>query len=216
MKILIASATAFELPLIPAYLENSGGNARHKMSQLVTGIGTAATTYNLTATVVNNKPDLVIQAGIGGTYDPAFPPGELVVVDSEIFADLGATENGSLRDLFDLQLVDPDEAPFISGRLVNNSVFPGEFPALKKVPGATVNAISSTPQKAEEIYRKYKVVVESMEGAALHYVCLRQFIPFLQIRAISNFAGERDKSKWKMKESIRLLNAKLIEILSSL
>jgi len=216
MNILIASATAFELPLIPAYLENSGRDARHRMSQLVTGIGTAATTYSLTATVLKNKPDLIIQAGIGGTYDPVFPPGEVVVVDSEIFADLGATENGSLMDLFDLQLADPDEAPFNSGRLVNNSVFPGELPALKKVSGATVNAISSSPQKAAQIYKKYKVVVESMEGAALHYVCLRQFIPFLQIRAISNFAGERDKSKWKMKESIGLLNAKLMEILSSL
>ncbi len=216
MNILIASATAFELPQIPAYLEKSARDGRHRMTQLITGIGTAATTYSLTASVIINKPDLVIQAGIGGTYDPAFPPGDLVAVESEIFADLGATENGSLRDLFDLQLVDPDEAPFSSGRLVNNSIFPGELPALKKVPGATVNSISSTPQKAEEIYKKYKVVVESMEGAALHYVCLRQFIPFLQIRAISNFAGERDKSKWKMKESIGLLNAKLMEILSSL
>ncbi len=216
MNILIASATAFELPLIPAYLEKSGRNARHKMRLLVTGIGTAATTYSLTAAVVNNKPDLIIQAGIGGTYVPAFPPGEVVVVDSEIFADLGVSENGSLSDLFDLQLVDPDEAPFTSGRLVNNSVFPGEIASLKKVPGATVNSISSTTQKAEEIYKKYNVVVESMEGAALHYVCLRQFIPFLQIRSISNFAGERDKSKWKMKESIGLLNTKLMEILSSL
>jgi futalosine hydrolase len=216
MNILIASATAFELPLIPDYLEGVRRNGRHQMTHLVTGIGVTATTYSLMAAVVHNKPDLIIQAGIAGSYDHAFPPGEVVVVNSEVFADLGTTENGSLRDLFDLKLADPDEFPFRSGRLVNDSVFPGQLQDLQTVPGATVTNISFSAAKAEQIYIKYNVIIESMEGAALHYVCLRQHIPFLQIRAISNFAGERDKSKWKMKESIDLVNARLMDILSSL
>jgi futalosine hydrolase len=40
-----------------------------------------------------------------------------------------------------------------------------------------------------------------MEGAALHMVCLENKIPFLQIRGISNWIGERDKSKWKIAEA---------------
>jgi futalosine hydrolase len=31
-----------------------------------------------------------------------------------------------------------------------------------------------------------------MEGAALHFVCLQEDISFIQLRAISNFVGERD------------------------
>jgi len=58
--------------------------------------------------------------------------------------------------------------------------------------------------------------VESMEGAAFHYVCLLEKINFLQLRAISNRVGERDKSKWKLKESIENLNKELLNIIENL
>jgi futalosine hydrolase len=58
--------------------------------------------------------------------------------------------------------------------------------------------------------------VESMEGAALHYVCLSEKIPFLQLRGVSNYAGERNKSKWKLKEAIGNLNKELIRLLEDL
>lgn len=55
-----------------------------------------------------------------------------------------------------------------------------------------------------------------MEGAALHYVCLQEHIPFLQIRAVSNDIGQRDKSKWDFKASIATLNKELTNILQCL
>ena len=45
-----------------------------------------------------------------------------------------------------------------------------------------------------------------MEGAALHYTCLMEKIPFIQLRSISNYIAERDKTKWDMKRSIINLN----------
>ena len=64
--------------------------------------------------------------------------------------------------------------------------------------------------------RKYNVMVESMEGAAFHYVCLQEYIPFVQLRAVSNFVGERDKTKWQMREAIENLNRELIALLRPL
>jgi futalosine hydrolase len=58
--------------------------------------------------------------------------------------------------------------------------------------------------------------IESMEGAALHYVALLENIPFLQIRSLSNFAGERDKSKWEMNKAISCLNLELQRIILKL
>ena len=55
-----------------------------------------------------------------------------------------------------------------------------------------------------------------MEGAAFHYVCLQENIPFVQLRAISNFVGERDKSKWLMKEAIENLNRETIALVHPL
>ena len=56
--------------------------------------------------------------------------------------------------------------------------------------------------------------MESMEGASLHYICLMENIPFLQLRAISNIAGERNKKKWKMDEAIINLNKELVRVLN--
>ena len=55
-----------------------------------------------------------------------------------------------------------------------------------------------------------------MEGAALHYVCLMENIPFLQLRAVSNFVGERNKANWEIGEAIHHLNEKLKSIIQQL
>jgi futalosine hydrolase len=53
-----------------------------------------------------------------------------------------------------------------------------------------------------------------MEGAALHYTALMEGVPFLQLRAISNYIGERDKSMWKMAEAVSRLNEELQKLLT--
>jgi futalosine hydrolase len=54
-----------------------------------------------------------------------------------------------------------------------------------------------------------------MEGAALHYVGLMENIPFIQIRALSNYIGERDKTKWKLHEAVSNLNAELQRLIKN-
>jgi futalosine hydrolase len=41
-------------------------------------------------------------------------------------------------------------------------------------------------------------------------------MPFIQLRSISNYIGERDKTKWKMKEAIENLNAELLKLITGL
>ena len=55
-----------------------------------------------------------------------------------------------------------------------------------------------------------------MEGAAFHFVCLQQKIPFIQIRSISNSVGERDKSKWVIKEAVSNLNIELDKMINNI
>jgi futalosine hydrolase len=55
-----------------------------------------------------------------------------------------------------------------------------------------------------------------MEGAALHYVGSLTKTPFIQIRAVSNYVGERNKAKWKLKESVEQLEAYVITYLAAL
>jgi futalosine hydrolase len=50
-----------------------------------------------------------------------------------------------------------------------------------------------------------------MEGIAFHYACKQAKIPFLQIRAISNYVTPRNKSEWEIPLAIQNLNQYLIE-----
>ena len=58
--------------------------------------------------------------------------------------------------------------------------------------------------------------IESMEGAYVHYVCIKENIPFIHLRAISNYVGERDKSQWQIKLAINNLHSNIHDVISQL
>ena len=55
-----------------------------------------------------------------------------------------------------------------------------------------------------------------MEGASLHFIGRDLTIPFMQIRAVSNYVGERDKTKWKIDLAISNLHNELTKLLKQL
>ena len=87
---------------------------------------------------------------------------------------------------------------------------------LLSVKSITVNKISDSALQKQQLLSNFNADIETMEGAALHYVCLQEKIPFLQIRSISNYVGERDKSKWYMKEAIKNLNNTISKLINEL
>ena len=208
MKVLVVSATALEIkPFI-----KSLGAKRENISILVTGVGLTATTYSLTRQFALFKPDLAIQAGIGGCFYTTIPLGSVFAIQKDIIADEGVTEKGVLQTMADLKLVSPNRFPYKNGWLVNNS---GglKLSKLKKATAVSVNTISHHQKTIRQYREKFDPVVESMEGAAFHYVCLMEKIPFLQIRSISNYAGVRNKKQWNLHAAIQNLNQALEELL---
>lgn len=55
---------------------------------------------------------------------------------------------------------------------------------------------------AAERVQNFNVDVESMEGAACFSICRAFGMPCLEIRAVSNFAADRDKTTWRIKEAL--------------
>jgi futalosine hydrolase len=106
-----------------------------------------------------------------------------------------------------------NEFPFKKGMLENE--FKMQL-SLKEAKGITVNCLTDEMEQIGILQKKYQADIESMEGAALHFVCLQEKIPFLQIRGISNFVGERDKSKWQLKSAIESSNNAALQILKSM
>ena len=118
--------------------------------------------------------------------------------------------------MFDLGLAKPNEHPFHKGWLENPYKDLLKKTKLKIVNGISVNNISADKKIIGLYQTKFNATVESMEGAALHYVCLMEKIPFVQIRSISNYIGERNKKKWKMNEAITNLNKELVRFTTNL
>lgn len=213
MKILLTSATEREVELHNIKLIKNG--ADKKIDLLITGIGVAFTIYHLTTSLVQTRYDMVIQAGIAGSFTDHLQPGEVVLVRQDTFADCGTEENGVFKNSFDSGLANENEFPFERGWLINQNEFL-DAGFLKTVKAITINKITNNKKQINQQKNIFKADIESMEGAALHYVCLQTGIPFLQIRSISNKVGERDKSKWRMKEAIRNLNNKVEQLLQSI
>ena len=216
MHILLAAATTFEIqPAIDFLAAPPSGRPGHEIEVLITGVASLATVHSLMHHVDGHRPDIIIQAGIAGCFTH-HSPGEVVVVREEILADQGVWEDGRFKSIFELKLADPDAPPFSGGQLINPYKKLMALTGLEAVRGITVNEITTDPVRIGWYQQNVSPVVESMEGGALHYVCLREKIAFLQVRSVSNEIGVRDKTKWEIKKAISNLNDRLISLLKKL
>jgi futalosine hydrolase len=210
MQLLLCAATEFEIRPVMDWMANDN---IQNVDVLITGVGMTAATYSITKQVLTKRPYSIIQAGIGGCLNRELPLTKVVLVENETIADLGVQEKAKFKSVFDLGLINREEFPWTGGRLSNNLQSLKES-GLPVVDGITVNEISTNPERIEH-YRKHSgASVESMEGAALHYVALKERVAFLQIRSLSNFAGERDKTQWVMEMAISSLNIELQKIIT--
>jgi len=200
MQILVVSAT--ELEIAPFLAGQTG------IDHLITGVGGHACLYYLQTHLQKKNYELAIQAGIAGSFSDELSLGETVLVEKDVFADLGVFEHGELKTLFDMGLANKNEWPYQEGWLLNDHPLLSDY-KLKKVAAASVNSLSDDRSLTALYKNKFNAAVESMEGAAFHYTCLQQKIPFLQLRSISNRVGDRDKNNWKMMEAIKHLNDEL-------
>jgi futalosine hydrolase len=210
MRILLAAATPFEIKT------TLDGLSTDNVTHVITGIGLLAAAWSLQTAIRKANPELVIQAGIGGCFDNSLPLGTTVLIGEESIADLGVEEHGQFKTLFDMKLLDAGDPPYTYSRLVNPYIGKLLLPGFPVCTGVSVNEVTTRPERISYLIQHYRPVVESMEGAALHYVCLQEGIPFLQIRSLSNYIGERDKRLWQMGTAIGSLNTALGQYLDHL
>jgi len=211
-NILVVAATAKE---INPFIELTRTGDINNADILISGIGLTASTYHLDKQLALKKYDLVIQAGVAGCFDLTIPLGAVVAVKQDVIADQSVVELERLKTLFDLNLVPQDQYPYKKGWLINTNKEVLKKTKLKIVKGISVNQISTSKQMIKFYRDVFDPVTESMEGAALHYVCLMENVPFVQIRSISNYIGERNKKKWDMMDSIMNLKDSLVRIINN-
>ena len=108
-----------------------------------------------------------------------------------------------------------DEFPFTNSKLDNHFKYSLSKlnEDLQSVSAITVNTTHGNKASIDLYKNKFNADLETMEGAAVFYVCFHEKVDCIQIRSISNYVQERDKANWNIPLAIKNLNDKLFEII---
>ena len=176
---------------------------------LAAGVGpaaaAAATAAALTAAALDAQPsepyDLVVSAGIGGGFQPEAPVGSLVLADEITAADLGAETADGFVPVTELGFGAVTHRPPES--LVR---------AVAAVTGArtgavlTVNTVTGSAGRADELRRRHpRALAEAMEGFGVAEAAAAHGVPVLELRAVSNPVGPRDRAAWRIGDALAAL-----------
>lgn len=169
------------------------------------GVGKTSATHSVTLRLAQSPPDLVVLFGIGGAYrDHDLEGGELCLVTEDRLADEGVATQTGFLDLEELSL--GTNGPF-EMNLQHTDRIASLLGIERLVRGATVSTCSGTQSRAEDIAAQSGAQIESMEGAAVAFACQQAGVPLVQLRCISNFAGDREQGSWDIEGSTAILQA---------
>ncbi len=220
LLVVASTAEGEVLRNLPGINPDTGGSLLNKseIKLLTTGVGSAATAWSLMNWLsVNERPDLVINAGIAGSYKDDLEIGKVVMPVTDCFADSGIEDGDRFLALHEAGLISPDEFPFTAGILsahkdyiasLNNILIP--------VRAITVNTATGSESSKIKLLKKFNPDIETMEGATFFYICAREKLPFLALRAISNMVEPRNKKNWDIMLALKNLSEKLSEVILTL
>ncbi|MGG1598589.1 futalosine hydrolase [Paenibacillus naphthalenovorans] len=204
-RILVITAVDAEKDAICRGLKGDG-----RFDVLAAGVGPIAAAVGTAAVLASAKSDydLVISAGIGGGFPGRAPIGSLVVAEEMVAADLGAeTPEG---------FVSLDKLGFGTARVhAHGSLVERVTEALRNAglpvhtgPVLTVSTVTGTAATAAALSARIPgAAAEGMEGYGVAAAAVKFGIPVLEIRAISNPVGPRDRDAWRIGDALNALEA---------
>ena len=211
-RVLIMTAVAAEKE---AVLRGLNGDVRFDVR--LAGVGPAAAAANTAMALASAEYDLVVSAGIGGGFPERAGVGSLVVSSEIVAADLGAETPEGFSSV--------DELGFGSSRVPVDETIAQKMTVALGVAGLpvcsgpilTVSTATGTAQSALMLtVRVPGAAAEGMEGFGVATAARLRGVPVLEIRAISNPVGPRNRAAWKIREALDALEAAgptLLEVL---
>ncbi|MDC2959728.1 futalosine hydrolase [Streptomyces gilvifuscus] len=213
VRVLVATAVPAERDAVARAFT---GDA---VTVIAAGVGpalaAASTATALTTAALEGAPyGLVVSAGIAGGFPPEAPVGSLVVADEITVADLGAETADGFVPVTELGFGTVTHRP--PETLVRDIVS-----ATGARPGAvlTVSTVTGTAERAAELRARHpRALAEAMEGFGVAEAAAAHHVPVLEIRAVSNPVGPRDRAAWRIGDALAALTTafgKLAPVLES-
>jgi len=178
---------------------------------LVTGIGPVNAAWRLGELLARSSGVTgVVNLGIAGSYDLARAPLlSPVAATAEIWPEFGLRRGENVDPLalgfplhpkgpvHDVLTLDPAGAAEAMGLDL-----PGSW---TRAPSVTVAGVSADADRAAYLAASRRALTENMEGFPLALICHDKGLPFLEVRVVSNLAGSRLASDWRLKDALREL-----------
>lgn len=180
-----------------------------RVDVVLAGVGPMAAAINTMKALNANTYDLVVNAGIAGGFSDVAGIGSLVVADEIVCADLGAESPEGFLSLDELGFgsstrieLKKDLVDTVSGALQEAGL------QTKKAPILTLSTVTGTAETTAALrQREPKAAAEAMEGYGVALAAQEFNVPMLEIRAISNQVGPRDRSAWRIKDALQSLES---------
>lgn len=170
------------------------------------GVGPASAAAATAAELAGGAYDLVISAGIGGGFAEHAPVGSLAIASEIVAADLGAETPEGFSDVEKLGFgsarvpVDAD----LSARWADLLLAAG-LPCCRG-PVLTLSTVTGTAATAKLLAERVPgAVAEAMEGHGVAVAAHRLGLPVMEIRAISNAIGPRQRELWRIGDALKAL-----------
>ncbi|MFH9730399.1 futalosine hydrolase [Streptomyces sp. NPDC017260] len=186
---------------------------------LAAGVGpalaAASTAAALTAAALGSAPyGLVVSTGIGGGFVPDAPVGSLVVADEITAADLGAETADGFLPVTDLgfgAVTHHPPAGLVAAVATATGARPGTV--------LTGSTVTGTAERAALLRARHpRALAEAMEGFGVAEAAAAHGVPVLELRAVSNPVGPRDRAAWRVGDALAALTdafGKLAPVLTS-
>jgi len=210
-------------------VKTSAGNfykgriGKNNVVHVISGMGKTNASHAATILIEKFALLFVINFGIGGAYPSSgLKIGDIAVATKEIYGDEGLLLKDGFHtaDAIGIPLLRKGgkkyftEFPLdkeLAKRVID--IFKRQLhPPIPPLPRGgdrgviiksgsflTVSTCTGTDRRAKELEKRFKVICENIEGAAIAHICAMYGVPMLEIRGISNIVGDRDKSKWDIK-----------------
>lgn len=202
MKIAIIGAMEEEVSLLRSNITDkqmnevagceftSGQIGEKEVILLKSGIGKVNAAMSTTILLVKYKPDLIINTGSAGGYNPQLNIGDLVISTEVRHHDVDVT-------IFDYEYGQVPQMP--PAFLADPSLIETALKAVKNIEGiqavegliATGDSFMNDPERVEFVRNKFpNLQAVEMEAAAIAQVAYQFKVPFVIIRSLSDIAGQ--------------------------
>ncbi|WP_066638798.1 futalosine hydrolase [Desulfolucanica intricata] len=202
-RVLVVTAVSAERE---AVLRGLHSDRRYDV--LAAGVGQVSAAVNTAKVLEASDYSLVVCAGIGGGFFGRAEVGSLVVANEIVAADLGVETPEGFSSLEELDLGSnriPVDASLVN--YVTEALLAAKLP-VNTGPVLTVSTVTGTAESAAELAARIPgASAEGMEGYGVAFAAQNRGIPILELRAISNLVGPRDRAAWRIKEALAVLEA---------